>query len=152
MTLSPPSPLTAHLGLWLRLVSNHVSLSFARRLASLDVTVAEWVLMRMLFDADDMAPSDIAAAMGMTRGAISKLADRLVERRLVAREPDRVDRRSHRLSLTAEGRALVPQLATLADENDAEFFGSLDAATRRTLEEVLRDIVAAHHLVHPPVG
>ncbi len=35
-----PSELTEHLGYWLRLVSNHVSHTFAARLAAKDVTVA----------------------------------------------------------------------------------------------------------------
>jgi hypothetical protein len=35
------SELTAHLGYWLRHVSDHVSHAFARKLASQDVTVAE---------------------------------------------------------------------------------------------------------------
>jgi DNA-binding MarR family transcriptional regulator len=33
------------------------------------------------------------------------------------------DRRQQILSLTARGRALVPRLARLADDNDAHFFG-----------------------------
>ena len=37
------SCLEEHLGYWLRLVSNNVSASFARRLEKLDVSVSEWV-------------------------------------------------------------------------------------------------------------
>jgi hypothetical protein len=39
------SELTAHLGYWLRFVSNHVSLAFARKLESRGVTVADWVVL-----------------------------------------------------------------------------------------------------------
>lgn len=147
----PPSPLTAHLGYWLRLVSNTVSHAFAGRLAALDVGVAEWVLMRHLFDGGPTSPGELAAAMGMTRGAISKLEDRLLDRGLVARVPDATDRRSHRLLLTGEGCALVPRLAALADENDAAFFGDLDPGVRAALGEALRAVAAAHGLRHPPL-
>ena len=43
---SPPSALDAHLGYWLRFVSNHVSLGFSQKLAAREVTLAEWVLLR----------------------------------------------------------------------------------------------------------
>src|SRR5262245_21810108 len=121
------SDLETHLGYWLRLVSNSVSQSFARKLETEDITVAEWVFLRKLFDADSVPPSRLAELMGMTRGAISKLADRLVAKQLVARTASEDDGRAQFLALTATGRARVPLLADLADRNDAEFFGLLDA-------------------------
>ena len=51
------SDLTAHLGYWLRLVSNHVSHAFAQKLEAENVTVAEWVMMRSLYDHKAIAPS-----------------------------------------------------------------------------------------------
>lgn len=146
-----PSPLSAHLGFWLRYVSNHVSHTFARRLERFGITVAEWVFLRELYDHDQLAPAHLAAAMGMTRGAISKLSDRLLSKALISREDDPSDRRSHRLSLTADGRALVPLLAAEADENDRAFFAHLDPATRQALEHTLRGLVTTLQLTPPPV-
>ena len=146
------SPLTSHLGYWLRLVSNRVSTSFARRLAELDVGVAEWVLLRELYDRADLSPSEIADALGMTRGAISKLEDRLAARALIVRTDDAADRRSHRLGLSAEGRLLVPRLAALADANDEEFFGDLDEATRDELLRALRVLAEIHQLTQHPLA
>ena len=44
------SDLETHLGYWLRFVSNHVSHAFSLKLQARDVTVAEWVVLRELFD------------------------------------------------------------------------------------------------------
>ena len=52
-----PSELTTHLGYWLRLVSNHVSQAFARKLEGRGVTVAEWVVMRLLLDGANSRPA-----------------------------------------------------------------------------------------------
>ena len=52
----PVSDLETHLGYWLRMVSNQVSLAFAKRLEAKDVTVAEWVVMRELYDVETLAP------------------------------------------------------------------------------------------------
>ena len=40
------SDLKKHMGFWLRFVSNHVSVAFARKLQDSGVSVAEWVVMR----------------------------------------------------------------------------------------------------------
>jgi DNA-binding MarR family transcriptional regulator len=107
--------------------------------------------MRSLYDVDAMAPSALAAKMGMTKGAISKLADRLVDKRLVARTESREDRRAHRLSLTATGRDKIPILAALADGNDAEFFGVLTTGEHETLLGLLRTLAERRGLKTTPV-
>jgi DNA-binding MarR family transcriptional regulator len=148
----PVSDLETHLGYWLRMVSNAVSQSFARRLEAEGVTVAEWVFLRMLWDIDPVAPSLLAGRMGMTKGAISKLADRLNGKALVERRADPIDGRAQILSLTAAGRALVPRLAALADVNDAAFFGTLSPEDRNDLERLLRKIVSDRKLTDVPTG
>lgn len=146
-----PSALDVHLGYWLRMVSNAVSQSFARKVEREGVTVAEWVFLRALYDSGEVAPSQLAAAMGMTKGAISKLADRLLDKSLIARRDNARDKRGHMLLLTQKGRALVPRLATLADHNDQEFFGSLSKDERQRLSQLLRKIVTERELRGVPV-
>lgn len=146
------SDLTDHLGYWLRLVSNHVSLAFARRLEGLGVSVAEWVMLRRLHGTDALAPSRLADEMGMTRGAISKLAERLEAKGLIARAANPQDARAHTLALTDAGTALVPELARCADDNDAAFFASLTADERRQLASILKAIAARHALRGTPLA
>lgn len=144
------SKLEAHLGYWLRTVSNAVSYSFAARLENEGVTVAEWVILRVLYDAERIAPSLLAERIGMTKGAISKLADRLVQKGFVERDAVPDDRRAHTLALTPSGRAIVPKLAALADRNDKSFFGALTDNERAQLERLLRKIVSARELKTVP--
>ena len=151
LTNESVSNLHTHLGYWLRVVSNAVSQNFARKVKTEGVTVAEWVFLRMLFDAESIAPSQLAENMGMTRGAISKLADRLIEKALIEREENPDDKRAHTLALTNAGHALVPRLAKLADENDAEFFGKLPHEERLRLERVLKTIVSQRDLQNPAI-
>lgn len=148
---SPVSDLTAHLGFWLRTVSNHVSHAFAGRLAAQGVTVAEWVMMRALYGKDPMPPSRVADEMGMTRGAITKLADRLIGKSLIVRRADSEDGRAQTLALTPQGSRLVPKLAALADRNDAEFFGGLSRAERDTLERLLKRLVEQGRMTAMPI-
>lgn len=145
------SDLGVHIGYWLRYVSNHVSQAFARKVEAHGVTVAEWVLMRQLLEEKALSPSHLADRMGMTRGAISKLADRLIAKLLLTRAASPEDGRAQTLALTAAGRALVPELAKLADANDAEFFDHLGMKDRAALRRILREIVEKRGLKSLPV-
>lgn len=149
--MSTVSDLTAHTGYWMRMISNAVSQDFARRVAGEGVTVAEWVFLRALYDERSLSPSLLATKMGMTKGAISKLADRLMEKNLVSRTEDETDRRAHYLELSAEGRAKVPQLAALADANDAEAFGVLSTEEHADLDRLLKLLVERRGLSSVPV-
>lgn len=145
------SALSDHLGYWLRFVSNHVSQAFARKIEARGVSVAEWVVMRELLDSDAMSPSQLANRIGMTRGAVTKLADKLIEKSLVTRTSDPNDGRAQTLALTARARRLVPELAKIADANDAEFFAHLTRDERVTLARVLRGIVEKRGLKSVPI-
>ena len=68
------------------------------------VTVAEWVVLREMYNREEMSPSDIAERIGMTRGADSKLVDRLVGKALVTRKDRHDDRRFQDIAFTPAGR------------------------------------------------
>jgi DNA-binding MarR family transcriptional regulator len=145
------SDLTTHTGYWLRMASNSVSQEFARKVAAHGVTVAEWSCMRAMYDEKAVSPSVLAEKMGLTKGAISKLADRLVEKRLVERSSNPEDKRGHSLSLTEEGRRKIPRLAKLADQNDAENFAILTSDERESLDRILRVFAERRGLTKTPV-
>lgn len=145
------SDLGTHTGYWLRFVSNHVSHAFARKVESQGVTVAEWVLLRVLLETGAANPSQLADAVGMTRGAVSKLVERLSRKKLAVRRSSERDRRYQTVELTATGRQIVPVLAQLADENDREFFGHLKSGERNSLLSLLQEIVRRHGWKDLPV-
>jgi DNA-binding MarR family transcriptional regulator len=151
-THSQTSDLITHLGYWLRLVSNHVSQAFARKVGDAGVTVAEWVFLRALISREDVSPSPLAETPGITRGAISKLSDRLLAKKLLTRSADEQDGRAHTLALTRKGRELVPVLAALADANDEEFFADLSASERSMLMVLMQRVAKAKDLQDTPTS
>src|SRR5690242_6326115 len=98
----PGSALEAHLGYWLRLVSNEVSNAFERALQKRNISVAEWVAINQLAAGTNLTPARLAAAMGMTRGAISKVLDKLDAKKLISRSVSPLDSRVQLLSLTGQ--------------------------------------------------
>jgi MarR family transcriptional regulator, transcriptional regulator for hemolysin len=146
------SELTEHTGFWMRRVSNYVSASFARRLTDFDVTVAEWVVLREMYGHEDTtSPGAVAELVGLTRSAVSKLIDRLLEKGLVMRRESVSDRRFQEIELTPAAIKLVPRLSDAADENDEAVFGVLSRSERSTLLRILKKTAALHNLTRAPI-
>lgn len=135
------SGLPDHLGYWLRLLSNQVSDAFAARVEKHGVSVAQWVVLRVLYDADVLSLKDIVARVGVDQGSLSRMVERLMKRGLVTREENPDDRRAVAIALTREGRSLVPKLAREADENDRAFFRSLPARRREEFLATIRELI-----------
>lgn len=144
------STLETHLGFWLRFVSNHVSGRFQQLVEENGVSVSEWVALRQLFPSSSLSPAELIASLGMTKGAISKVLDRLETKGLARRSSDPEDGRAQRIELTRAGRTLIPRLAALADQNDAHFFGHLAPEERESLQRTLMAIVRKHQLKTVP--
>jgi DNA-binding MarR family transcriptional regulator len=135
--MNKPSDLEDHLGYWLRKLSNQVSGTFAGRLEKHGVSVANWVVLRVLYDQESLPLKDMVAQVGVDQGALSRMVERLVVRGLVSRKESPSSRREVAIALTAEGRSLVPKLAKEADENDRAF---LQYLTKRQQEGFLKAI------------
>ena len=146
-----PPRLEVHLGYWMRLVSNRVSGTFAGLLHKRQLSVAEWVALNLVERGTNVTPAGLADAMGMTRGAISKVLTKLETKRWITREVSRDDSRVQWVSPTRAGSRVLPELESIADENDARFFGVLDADERVTLRNLLRKLAEVHAINISPV-
>lgn len=149
---SSPNALDSHLGFWLRYVSNHVSARFQQLLEEQGLSVTEWVALRTLFNGEETTHAALIGALGMTKGAASKVVSRLEEKGLASRRQAKGDAREQALGLTAKGRAIVPHLASLADDNDAHCFGHLAPQEREVLMKLMRTYVAHHRLASLPLS
>ena len=143
----PAPKLESHLGYWLRRVSNAVSGSFARALYEKQTSVAEWVLLRELHDRGQTSPGELADSLGLTRGAVSKIVDKLDAKGWIQTQAKEGDSRFRLLSLTRAGRRSLPLLAEIADQNDARYFDCLSAREKSILRELLIKL-ADHNRIH----
>lgn len=150
-TDQPASALEAHLGYWLRLVSNEVSRAFERALQKRNISVAEWVAINQLAAGAGLTPAKLAATMGMTRGAISKVLDKLDSKKLISRSMSSLDSRVQLLSLTEQARRMLPQLTSIADGNDGHFFAALNSDEKAALRNLLRKLAGIHQITGIPV-
>lgn len=143
----PTPDLESHLGYWLRRVSNAVSGAFARALQEKQTSVAEWVLLCELHERRKAAPGQLADLLGLTRGAVSKIIDKLEAKHWVQTHADEGDNRYRLLSITRAGQRNLPLLARIADQNDSAYFDCLTTEEKAVLRRLLIKL-AEHNRIH----
>lgn len=87
-------------------------------------------------------PAQLADEFRITRAAVTARIDRLVDRELVTREPDWVDRRRTWVRPTAAGREMWVRHLRAGTLLENEVFGVLDDAELAQLNALLRKVLA----------
>lgn len=92
--------------------------------------------------------TDMAAATGVTKQAVTLMVDHLEAAGYVARAADPEDRRAKLVVLTERGRAAAAASEAIVDRIDGGFAAGLGAARLDELKATLRELVAS--LEHAP--
>ncbi len=148
----PPGPdPEEHLGYWLRRVSNQVSGAFARALQDEGASVAEWMILCSVRQRPGITSGELATDLCVTRGAISKIVDKLEGKKWISRSSHAEDGRVQMLSMKAAGSRILPRLAGLAGRNDEQFFGCLTSEEGTTLRRLLVKLADFHQIRNIPI-
>jgi DNA-binding MarR family transcriptional regulator/GNAT superfamily N-acetyltransferase len=84
--------------------------------------------------------TDLAYALGLDAGFLSRTLRDLQERQVVARRPSKADRRATELTLTAKGRAAFAELDRRSRSVVAGLIGKLDANDRAAIVNAMTTI------------
>ncbi len=87
-----------------------------------------------------MSMTDLASAMAMTTGGLTRLADRLVEAGLVERSLSSEDRRRVFLSLTPSGQSTADEMTEIQAEALRRRFESLSPSEFQNLTRAMRQM------------
>ncbi|MFL5827652.1 MAG: MarR family winged helix-turn-helix transcriptional regulator [Thermoleophilaceae bacterium] len=90
----------------------------------------------------EMSLKEIGDVLGLSLPAVSRAVDGLVQRDLVTRTEDPLDRRSKRVAATASGRALLDELSTLRLVDLEQFVETLTPEQRELLTSAVTAIAA----------
>lgn len=121
-------------------VSAVIATLYQRRFA---ISIAEWRVIAILGESEPLAPRGIVERTKLDKVTVSRAAKALETRGFVARAADAADQRSHRLALTAEGRALYETVAPEALAMEARLLADLAEWERGALDSLLRRVQAA---------
>jgi MarR family transcriptional regulator, organic hydroperoxide resistance regulator len=100
-------------------------------------TLDQWRVLTLLADGAGHPMTEIAAHAMVPAPTLTKIVDRLVDRALVYRRADAVDRRRVLVFLSEHGRALHARLAPAAGRVDRSIAGALAASDEARLRELL---------------
>jgi len=87
------------------------------------------------------SPSELAEALGLSRGALSVRLGPLEDAGLISRTVDRDDRRRVQVRLTAAGRRAFDRHAKHEGRDEAALLSVLSPADQRRLADLLRELV-----------
>jgi len=119
---------------WISRLANLMQEQFNQRLKVEDVTWPQWMVMNVLDQKLASTPATIASNIGVDRSAVTRLLDRLENKGLIAREHDRLDRRSINIDITERGQGLMATLNDMAREHQEHFLSQLHNTEHRSLK------------------
>jgi len=102
------------------------------------LSIPQWRLMAVLGEDGPMTPQALCARTIMDKVTVSRAAATLHERKLVDREPNATDGRSHRVGLTSSGGALYAEIAPLALAYEARLLEAFTPFERQVAQNLLR--------------
>ena len=139
-----PLRLDDYLPYRLSVAANAVSQLIARAYVDrFGLTVPQWRLMAVLGEDSPLTQQALCGRTVMDKVSVMRAARSLLQRRLVKRQPNAEDGRSHRLSLTAAGERMYAQVAPLALEYEAILLRGFGPGQVRALEHWLRHLQEA---------
>ncbi|MCE8007648.1 homoprotocatechuate degradation operon regulator HpaR [Aestuariivita sp.] len=76
-------------------------------LADVGITEQQWRVLRVLHEAGPLDPTRIADRACLLLPSLTRILQKLTDKGLIVRAPDRIDRRKQVISITQEGVALI---------------------------------------------
>jgi DNA-binding MarR family transcriptional regulator len=131
------SELTGLVGFLLRRAQLWTFQDFIRTLAPHDIRPAQFSVLAVIDANAGLSQITLAQALGIERAGLVRLLDGLERRGLVTRVPSTLDRRSHALYLTAEGRGALTRMRSLVMQHEKRLIEKIGRAHHKTLLRTL---------------
>jgi DNA-binding MarR family transcriptional regulator len=104
------------------------------------VTPEQWAVLNRLWESEGESQTVLAERTSKDRHNITRILDLLERNGLVRREPDPRDRRSRKVFLTDEGKALKSQLIPIVENHLLRAFSGLGAEDVQQLNRMHQQI------------
>lgn len=113
---------------------------FERRVRSLGLTRAQWVVIARLHRRPGLSQSEVADLLEIEKATAGRLIDRMETKGWLERRADPSDRRVNRLHLTAEAERMHGLIWPLAEATVDEALSGLTANERTALNGLMRRV------------
>ena len=130
---SEPDELISRVNILARQIQHDLDL----RLAPTRLTASNYYFILKLGSVDDMRQDTLFKKIHLNASNVTRRLAQLITLGLVTKEKAADDKRAWVISLTAEGRALVPHVSQIVAEYEAELTAKLAAADKVKFEQTL---------------
>jgi len=113
-----------------------------QELAALDVTTAQFAVIKNVLKGSAQSACELCNAMNYDRGAMSRMIDRLENKRLIRRVPLTHTRRSVALEVTAAGKTAFPKMEACVERVVNRMLKGVSKTQVREVEKVLAQMLA----------
>jgi DNA-binding MarR family transcriptional regulator len=131
--------LNERLGYFLRRAQVWVFQDFIARLATLDLSPAQFSVLAVIGGNAGLSQAELAGTLGIERARLVRLLHRLERRGLIRRLPSHADARRHALRLTRSGQRVLARAMTLSAQHEAGLRQRFGQQRYRLLIEALRE-------------
>ncbi len=113
---------------------------FERRVRSLGLTRAQWVVIARVHRHPGLSQTEIADLLEIEKATAGRLIDRMEAKGWLERRADPNDRRINRLHLMQEAERLHALIWPIAESTVDAALGDLSTSERRTLSKLMRRV------------
>lgn len=129
--IAPMPAMTTIIGYKLRRAQLSVFQDFLQTFARMKLRPAEFSVLALIADRPGQKQGEIAAQLGIKRANFVALMDNLEKRGLAERRKGHIDRRSHSLHLTPEGRRFADRMADVWRQHEDRMIDRLGGPAER---------------------
>lgn len=99
------------------------------------------VLASLYFNGNALSPTELYDAMLFSSGGMTKILNKLEERKLIKREPSLNDKRSTLICLTFEGEILIKECIKKIARAKESIFEVLNEEEKENLQNILKKLI-----------
>ena len=118
-------------------LASRMQLHVDRALASEGITAQQWTVLWLLVNGHASSPADISNYLSIDTGALTRLLDRMVAKKLLIRKMHEKDRRRILLEMTPEAQTLYPRLPAHVAGVLQHFFHDISAEDLTLFKQVI---------------
>jgi DNA-binding MarR family transcriptional regulator len=121
--------------------ANQMSIRFlAQKVAELNITPVQALVLGFLSDEDRITSSELGKRTELDSATMTGILDRLEAAGLIERQGNPADRRSIKIHLTEQGKALAGEAVRIIAEANREFLAILTEQEQEELRSLIRKL------------
>jgi len=128
------------LGTQINVVARCLRLHLEKKLIPLDISPSQWMLLMALGEKDHQVQTDLARMINLDNATVTRIIDKLEERKILVRNQNSDDRRVQIVSLTAKGKNTYKKWNAIGEEVNNLAVTNIAARDVRTFLKVADNI------------